>query len=332
MSEILDELRGRIDSLDEHIHDLLMERAAVVAKIGAEKKRAGLPSVQPAREFRVIRRLLHRHRGALPPTVLVRVWRELIGAAGSLQADLRAVACITNEKSQVLWDMARDYFGSTVPVQRVANPLTAISQVREGECAFAIMPWPEDGDENPWWSYLDGDDSGRAPLRIVMRLPFMDRAGQTPDPVHLGLVVARVAFEETGEDRSFLLMDADHSLSRARIVSVAKEAGFTPLSVHSRRSGGPNAPARHLLEVDGYAAPEQVGAFEKKLEDSAVRLLCVGGYPVPPVFEALSVPGDGGIGQILSMQLPPVQASSAPPQPGLAPENSREDASARANS
>lgn len=286
MSKGLDELRRRIDSLDDRIHDLLMERAAVVAEIGAEKARSGAPTVQPAREFRVLRRLLGRHRGALPAAVLVRIWREMVGAAGALQTDLRVAVCVTGEKTQSLWDMARDYFGSAIPAQRVANPLTAIAQVREGECAFAVLPWPEDGDENPWWSYLDGDEAGGGqPLRIVVRLPFGDRAGQTPDPAHLGLIVARAAFEETGEDRSFLLIDADHSLSRARIVSVAKEAGFSPLSVHSRRSGGPNAPARHLLEVEGFARPEQIEAFGKKLEDSAAHCLCIGGYPVPPMFE-----------------------------------------------
>lgn len=285
MSKALDDLRHRIDSLDDRIHDLLIERAAVVAEIGAEKKRAGAPTIQPAREFRVVRRLLGRHRGALPAAALVRIWRELVGSAGMLQADLRAVICIANEKSQSLWDMARDYFGSTIPAQRVSNPLTAIAQVREGECSFAVLPWLEDGDENPWWSYLDGDDAGGLPLRIVVRLPFGDRAGQTPDPAHLGLIVARAAFEETGEDRSFLLIDADHSLSRARIVSVAKDSGFSPLSVHSRRSGGPNAPARHLLEIDGFARPEQIEIFEKKLEDGAARCLCIGGYPVPPLFE-----------------------------------------------
>lgn len=287
MSKALEELRLTIDSLDDRIHDLLMERAELISRISAEKKRAGAPIIQPAREARMIRRLLDRHKGPLAPAAIARIWRELVGAVSLLQIDVRVSVC-TIDKNPGLWDMARDYFGSVIPLQKTANPLTAIAQLRENECAFAVLPWPEDGEDNPWWGYLDGREStngGDFPLRIVVRLPLGDRAGHTPDPNQLGLVVAKVPFEPTGDDRSFVLVDADHSLSRARLVSVAAESGLAPLRMASRRSAGPNAPSRHLLEVGGYASAEALEALHKRLEDCAARCLCIGGYPVPPLFE-----------------------------------------------
>lgn len=288
MSQSLEDLRTKIDALDDRVHDLLMERADLISRISVEKKRAGAPIIQPAREARMIRRLLGRHRGPLAPAAIARIWRELVGAVSLLQIDVRVAVCA--EKNPALWDMARDYFGSVIPAQRVGNPLTAIAQVREEECAFAVLPWPEDGDDNPWWSYLEGADASApsrvSPLRIVVRLPNGDRAGQTPDPAQLGLVVARAPFEATGEDRSFILIGANHSLSRARIVSVARESGLIPLSVHSCRGSGANAPGRHLLEVEGYVMPETVTALEKQFADSDAQCVCVGGYPVPPAFQA----------------------------------------------
>lgn len=288
MSKALDELRRKIDSLDDRIHDLLMERADLIAQVSAEKKRSGAPILQPAREVRMIRRLLGRHRGPLAPAAIARIWRELVGAVSLLQTDVHVAICVS-EKNPALWDMARDYFGSVIPMQRTANPLTAIAQVREDESALAVLPWPEDGDENPWWAWLDeaGTPSPESalPLRIVVRLPHGESAeARTRDPAQTGLVVARAPFDATGDDRSFILIDADHSLSRARIVSVAKECGVSPASVHSRRGGASSARAQHLLEVEGYADAETVAALGKKLEDCAARCLCVGGYPLPLSF------------------------------------------------
>ena len=61
----LDDIRKKIDELDNRIHDTLMERAELVLKIGEEKRKNKIQIVQPAREARMLRRLLARHRGAL---------------------------------------------------------------------------------------------------------------------------------------------------------------------------------------------------------------------------------------------------------------------------
>lgn len=45
----LDEVRRKIDQLDNRVHDSLMERAELVLQIGEEKKRNNIEIVQPAR-------------------------------------------------------------------------------------------------------------------------------------------------------------------------------------------------------------------------------------------------------------------------------------------
>src|SRR6185437_12724944 len=74
----LEDLRRRIDEIDDQIHDLLMRRAELVEAIGNSKKSENAPVLRPGREARILRRLVARHRGRLPRSVLVRLWRELL--------------------------------------------------------------------------------------------------------------------------------------------------------------------------------------------------------------------------------------------------------------
>src|SRR4051812_36587391 len=71
--------RAEIDALDDALHDLVMRRAEVVARLAASRAKAGSPSpLRPGREAMILRRLLGRHHGALPANALVGLWRELL--------------------------------------------------------------------------------------------------------------------------------------------------------------------------------------------------------------------------------------------------------------
>ena len=46
-------------------------------------------------------------------------------------------------------------------------------------------------------------------------------------------------------------------------------------------------PTLHLLEIAGYAgnSDERLEELTSELEDPNCRIECIGGYPVPPVYE-----------------------------------------------
>ena len=77
----LDALRREIDTVDDALHDLLMQRAALVGEIGALKSGERTTVFRPAREALLLRRLLARSDGALPTGALVRIWSEIIAAS-----------------------------------------------------------------------------------------------------------------------------------------------------------------------------------------------------------------------------------------------------------
>ncbi len=289
MTKKLEEIRRKIDALDNQIHDLLMERAELIVDVSEEKRKSRLQVIQPAREALMIRRLLNRHEGKLPRAAIVRIWRELVGAVSLLQTGLK-VAVTVSEGRLLFWDMAKDYFGSVLPMQRASNPLAAIGMVRENNSNFAVVPWPTDGEANPWWIYLmSGEAEDR--MRIVVRLPYGDIRDEPPDGENMALIIAKISFDPTGDDRSFLVIELDQSVSRARIVDMAKSAGIEALSMYSRKLPGmpSDIPAVHLLEVEGHVTDddERVKKLIKKLEDRQARIICVGGYPKPPVYEKI---------------------------------------------
>ncbi len=281
----VDDLRRQIDSLDNQIHDLLMDRAELVLKIGEEKRKSKVQVVQPDREAVMIRRLLARHKGPLPKEAVVRIWRELVGAVSLLQTGLRVAVAVPDDHSGLgYWDMAKDYFSSVLPMQKIANPVAALGMVREGDATFAVVPWPADNEQNPWWRYLM-DESGEQAMRIMARLPLGDRSRAGANPEFRALVVARVRYDTSGDDRSFLALELNQSVSRARIVDRAKTFDLIARSLYSHdvRDGRHTL---HMLEVDRYVAPGDplLKDLLRALESEG-KCICLGGYPIPPVYD-----------------------------------------------
>lgn len=89
--EALDALgrcRQRIEAVDRQIITLLADRVAISKEIGAMKKVAGLPTLDPAREAEVIRRAagMARESGLNDEKVRDIFW-HVIGLSRAVQVD-----------------------------------------------------------------------------------------------------------------------------------------------------------------------------------------------------------------------------------------------------
>jgi chorismate mutase len=86
--EALGRCRQQIEQLDRQIVDLLGKRVALSKEIGALKKTAGLPTLDPAREAEVIRRAagLAREAGLSDEKVRDIFW-HVIGLSRAVQVD-----------------------------------------------------------------------------------------------------------------------------------------------------------------------------------------------------------------------------------------------------
>jgi chorismate mutase len=91
--ENIDDLRERINSIDNELLRLFNERAKLALEIGRMKKEQGLPIHIPSREEQIITRVQQENPGPLPPTSIARLYQQLIDESRTLEeedADFRA--------------------------------------------------------------------------------------------------------------------------------------------------------------------------------------------------------------------------------------------------
>jgi chorismate mutase-like protein len=276
----LEELRRRLDAIDDRLHDLLIERAEVVALVADHKRSNNLNFYQPEREAQIIRRLAARHRGPLPPASLVRIWRELLAATVSLEAPF-AVAVYAPAGSPGFWDLARDHFGSSMPIAAHGSIAQVIRAVAEAPDSAGILPMPQEGEPDPWWRHLLSQD--RNTPRVVARLPFGPR-GNARAADSDALVIGHGAPQRTGRDRTLFATETAE-ISRARILGLlsALDLGCTFFASSEQIDG-----AADLIELDSFVplSDPRLERFRTHLGPALHRLLPLGGYAVPLSIES----------------------------------------------
>ena len=135
-------LRAELDRIDTEIHDLLMQRARVVEHVA----RSGKPAAfRPGREASIIRRLLKRHQGGLPPASLVGIWRELLAGTTAMQGGFSLAVC-DPEHGAALTQLAREHFGGLTPLRVHGSAGQALADVSQGTASVAVLPLPSDQD------------------------------------------------------------------------------------------------------------------------------------------------------------------------------------------
>ena len=273
----LNELRDEIDRIDRAILELLVERTEIVRQIGRIKndRLDGRLAIRPAREARILRRLMESAGDRFPHAVLVRIWRELLAALTRLQAPLSVAVCAP--RGFAIWDLARDHFGSLTPMTRAESAGQAVRAVANGSAAVAVLPLP--GDDDPWWLALLSDQPDR--LRVFARLPFI--GSDEHEPCAAGaLAIARIKIEPSGDDLGLLAVEATPDLSRGRVADLLVSAGFAPVSLGGCRPPG-EAQVLHVVETPGLVqdGDERIVRVLAAARDEVSRIVPIGGYPRP---------------------------------------------------
>lgn len=265
----LDELRQRIDAIDDQIHDLILERWEVVKHVAEAKGKSVSFPVRPTREASMLRRLAARHRGPFPFSALARMWHEMIAAFTMLQAEY-SVAVYANSEEHTLWDLARDQFGSQVPMTAYPTVKDTLAQVFEDRHQIAVLPVPSESEEDPWWVKLSG---ANAP-KVIMRLPFAG-VGSVRGQMQDAVAVARLKLEPTDSDRSLLLVETSEPLSRTGLNAILQRSRLHPLFTAS-------APQEeswvHLVELGNFVESDDERLELIEVRDTVVRVEVVGGY------------------------------------------------------
>ena len=181
----LQELRREIDSIDEQVHTLLMQRGDIIDRLIKVKQTQEVGSAfRPAREADMMRRLVQRHQGILPLDTVESIWRVIIATFTYVQAPFSVHADLSVGES-AMRDSARFHFGFTVPFVSHFNPSAAVEAVARSKGDLALVSATTN--RMPWWLDLEAEGAPK----IIARLPFIERADH---PAALPVfVVSRVA-------------------------------------------------------------------------------------------------------------------------------------------
>jgi len=138
----LDDLRRRIDSLDDGILELLERRARVAREIAAFKQNAGLPGHDPERERSLFERLEHavqvRPDMVFPRAAVRPVFREIVSACLSIAQPL-AVAYM-GPPGTFSHIAARSAFGLGARYVETVTIGSVIDAVARGSVSYGVVP------------------------------------------------------------------------------------------------------------------------------------------------------------------------------------------------
>jgi chorismate mutase / prephenate dehydratase len=262
-------LRAELDRIDNAVHDLLMQRALVVEQVAKSGKPAAF---RPGREASIVRRLLARHTGPLPPQTLFRIWRELLAGTTAMQGGFQVAVCEPGTGGDMI-QIAREHFGALTPLRAHGSPGQALGDVGNREAAVAVLPMPSESDSphDAWWISLPHQEPR---MHVIARLPFWTVRAEGA-PTAQALVVAATPPDPSEHDRSLLTVELGADVSRARVARELTAAGLSPESmVLWRHPTGQSGYA--LAEIDGY-----VGEQDPRLNGLARRTVVLGAYAVP---------------------------------------------------
>jgi len=134
----LEDIRKKIDHLDQQLLDLLSERADLVHEVGEIKKKEGLQIYAPDREHALLKRLAEMNKGRLPERSIVAIYREIMSAALALEDNL-TVAYLGPEGT---WthQAAIKKFGHSIGYAPQANFAEVFDQVARRRAHYGVVP------------------------------------------------------------------------------------------------------------------------------------------------------------------------------------------------
>lgn len=136
--ESIEELRKKINNIDDEILSLLNKRAEIVLEIGKIKKTQYLSSFYPEREREILNRLSRQNKGLFPQKALISVYNEILSACRSLEAPLQ-IAYLGPEATFTHL-AAKEKFGSSVEYVPVKSISSVFTEVEKRRVDFGVVP------------------------------------------------------------------------------------------------------------------------------------------------------------------------------------------------
>lgn len=134
----LQQLRERIDAIDDQILDLLNQRAEVVVGVGKAKEVGDGTFYVPSREKAIYERLTGVNRGPFPNEAVVKVFREIISA--SLNMEMPMQVAFLGPQSTFTHMAAMQQFGLSAHLVPLKSIPSVFEEVERGRAHYGVVP------------------------------------------------------------------------------------------------------------------------------------------------------------------------------------------------
>jgi len=134
----LENIRKRIDELDEQLVQLLNERLQLSLDVAKTKQDKGINLFAPDREAAIFKRISGLNNGPLTEAQLKAIYKEIISASIALQGGIH-IAYLGPPGSNS-HEAATNYFGGSASYMACESFGAAIAAVEKGKATHAILP------------------------------------------------------------------------------------------------------------------------------------------------------------------------------------------------
>ncbi|PKM12285.1 MAG: prephenate dehydratase [Gammaproteobacteria bacterium HGW-Gammaproteobacteria-3] len=261
----LEQLRDRIDAIDQELLQLINQRAVCAIEVAKTKMAQGEQGCfyRPDREALVLRRIQQLNQGPLSDDTAMRLFRELMSSCLALEKPLDVA--FLGPKGTFTQQAAIKHFGhavNAVPASTIAGIFNA---VESGHCQFGVVP-VENSTEGMINHTLDRFVS--SPLKIC---------GEVEIRVHQNLLSSGESLDAITE-----VLSHQQSLAQCRNWLDDHLPGATRTAVSSNAEAAKQAAsAKHKAAIAGKLAAELYGLniIEHNIEDEAnntTRFIIIG--------------------------------------------------------
>lgn len=231
--QAIEQARAQIDAIDMQILGILADRVRCNEVIAAAKQASGVTMpLRPAREVKMMRRLIEAAPPGVDRDLIFDVWRSMIAANVRRQ---RAVEIVVPKADDTirLFDIARRHFSGSAQISTTIDTRDALARAATQPGTVAVMPWLGPVGISAWWAMLP--ERRLSGLSIIAALP-MTGDGEP----EAAIVAADAVLDPAGDDQTFILaFDPHHRAQRA-----LNEAGLRGKVLRVRET--------IMLQVEGF--------------------------------------------------------------------------------
>ncbi|MCB2081527.1 MAG: chorismate mutase [Hyphomicrobiales bacterium] len=212
--------RTAIDAIDDQLVSLLADRQRIVEQVGQlkQKEANGHSIIRPAREARMVRRIVEKTEGIFSANAIALIWRLIIANAINTEEKTAIVSYSPPGEEECYW-MAREHFGPFSDNTRTPTRMEVLRAVEEKQATIGVLPLLGTEMAHCWWADLVRENMG---TRIFCRLPFVRRDPSSKLPV---VAIGHVVPEDSGDDTSLWVITADETLPFETIGDALTNAG-----------------------------------------------------------------------------------------------------------